>query len=504
LNETRFTAQIIASKTKIVRLTLDVELGWVYFTNYTNDKQYVAASRYNYLLHTTQGLLSYAGQSDPWTRPSFVLDQPDNLIFWTQSSAIMRAISNGAQITTISDPKLTVTAVTYDKVRKNINFIVSSGSYNSGWAAVDLYTTNTDGSNPQHIGLIDRFSYSSYPQMSIISVYDGLVFVGYSAYETGDGSQTNSIGVFQAGMKELLRLWKSNEKESKIIVDLAYDATSQTLVWITDSAMIWKGQLNANNTKLLDVKSIYASTDLGEGIAITQSSCNFNCYLNGDCDTSTNQCACLPNYFPVSTCKTFCTRNATCSGHGSCFSEDGSCICDLNWEGLTCSDKKKDPPVFPTTFTAKNVTYSSPDMNTVTATINMYQPLQMERIDWSNGSVTIFRYDLGFRFDLYKGTCNTSIISGQLPVFRVPADSVLKGSTQCSAPTPCNEWWSAKANQMFYTAKDPALWASEDLPVMVKDYTTLLVISYDISVFVPSTPDKSLFDFPSTCLPKFT
>jgi hypothetical protein len=143
-------------------------------------------------------------------------------------------------------------------------------------------------------------------------------------------------------------------------------------------------------------------------------------------------------------------------------------------------------------------------MNTVTATINMYQPLQMERIDWSNGSVTIFRYDLGFRFDLYKGTCNTSIISGQLPVFRVPADSVLKGSTQCSAPTPCNEWWSAKANQMFYTAKDPALWASEDLPVMVKDYTTLLVISYDISVFVPSTPDKSLFDFPSTCLPKFT
>jgi hypothetical protein len=112
LNETRFTAQIIASKTKIVRLTLDVELGWVYFTNYTNDKQYVAASRYNYLLHTTQGLLSYAGQSDPWTRPSFVLDQPDNLIFWTQSSAIMRAISNGAQITTISDPKLTVSSQT--------------------------------------------------------------------------------------------------------------------------------------------------------------------------------------------------------------------------------------------------------------------------------------------------------------------------------------------------------------------------------------------------------
>jgi hypothetical protein len=143
-------------------------------------------------------------------------------------------------------------------------------------------------------------------------------------------------------------------------------------------------------------------------------------------------------------------------------------------------------------------------MNTVTATINMYQPLQMERIDWSNGSVTIFRYDLGFRFDLYKGMCNTSIISGQSPVFRVPADSVLKGSTQCSAPTPCNEWWSAKANQMFYTAKDPAPWASEDLPVIVKDYTTSLVISYDISAFVPSTPDKSLFDFPSTCLPKFT
>jgi len=215
-------------------------------------------------------------------------------------------------------------------------------------------------------------------------------------------------------------------------------------------------------------------------ISFRPSTCPNNCYLNGVC--SNNQCICSPDSFGQN-CKGYCSSTVVCNGHGHCF-PNGTCQCTGNWYGANCENEYI-PPTFPSTLSIGLLTSTKGILE-----MAFHYMLQRSRVDYTTFS-TLLCYDIGVAFKFTSSSCTSAILTGQLPSWGVPSDSLYQGMTPCSNRQ-CSVWMDS--NNTLYV-----IWSDSEnrfpLKVVMNGSGTDL---YDISS-INLNPNDSLFQIPTNC-----
>jgi len=215
----------------------------------------------------------------------------------------------------------------------------------------------------------------------------------------------------------------------------------------------------------------------GFAMFLEPSECDMDCSLKGFCYQ--DSCSCFQEYFG-SVCSIYCNDRITCSGHGYCdFS--GTCNCNPNWSGPSCSSNELTPPIFPAAFSVTGISFKNTQFN-------FYYDwnAQKRKYVYRTGLNVTDLFDLGKEYTQYPGgSCEaTPLEEPMLPRWEVDQHATLSGfNIKCAQTHTCSLWKTFNTEWLV---------TSENIPVRIN--TTDGVYLYDPARFVLGAPPQEVWD----------